>query len=174
MVVASPPKARIQVVSDTYFGTSVADPYRWMEDWGSEEARGWLDSQAAYARAMLDALPHRRALLTRITELNGALPVLSDFAVAGGRTFYLRRDPGGELARLVVRMTSSASERVLVDPNAMTGDAHASIDWHVPSWDGLWPMACPTEDQRTAPSLCWMSRLGPIGATPLARCGSAG
>ena len=136
MMVASPPKARIQVVSDTYFGTTVADPYRWMEDWGSEEARGWLDSQAAYARAVLDALPERRALLTRITELNGALPVLSDFAVAGGRTFYLRRDPGGELARLVVRMTPAASERVLVDPNAMTGDAHASIDWHVPSWDG--------------------------------------
>jgi prolyl oligopeptidase len=53
----TPPTARIDMVYDTYFGTTVADPYRWLEDWEGAEARAWLDAQAACARAFLDALP---------------------------------------------------------------------------------------------------------------------
>jgi protease II len=29
----TPPTTRIDTVYDTYFGTTAADPYRWLEDW---------------------------------------------------------------------------------------------------------------------------------------------
>jgi prolyl oligopeptidase len=131
-----PPIARVSVVRETYFGTTIDDPYRWMEDWQSEEALSWLEGQAAYAREVLDALPGREALLARITELSGASPVLSSFQVAAGRTFYLRRDPGENVPKLVLRASSGAPERVLLDPNAMPGQVHSAIDWYAPSWDG--------------------------------------
>ncbi len=33
------PIARKEIVTDTYFGTTIADPYRWMEDWKGEELK---------------------------------------------------------------------------------------------------------------------------------------
>ena len=132
----NPPAARVEVVRDTYFGVTIDDPYRWLEDWESAEARAWLDAHAAHARAVLDALPHRAALLARIATLGDASPALGDFKLAGGRSFYLRRDPGTDLARLVVRVEPGAPERVLFDPATVPGEAHTSIDWYVPSRDG--------------------------------------
>ncbi|HEY0606858.1 MAG TPA: hypothetical protein VGD58_28320, partial [Herpetosiphonaceae bacterium] len=113
---ASPtaPAARIEVVRDTYFGTTIEDPYRWMEDWTSDEARAWLAEQMAYTQQMLDALPERDALLARIGELGGTTPELTELRMAGGRYFYLRREPGADVAKLVVRLAPDASERVLV------------------------------------------------------------
>ncbi len=131
-----PPVARVEVVRETHFGTTVEDPYRWMERWQSEEAQSWLKAQASHAREVLTALPERDALLARITELGDASPALWSFRVAGGRTFYLRRDPGENLGKLVVRTAPDAAERVLLDPNTLGGDVHSAIDWYAPSWDG--------------------------------------
>src|SRR5436305_2799349 len=99
----TPPVARVEVVRDTYYGVTVEDPYRWMEDWKGEELQTWLKAQATYTKEYLEALPEREALLKRITELSGADPVLSSLQVAGGRYFYLSRDSNDYLAKLVVR-----------------------------------------------------------------------
>ncbi|HTI54097.1 MAG TPA: S9 family peptidase, partial [Verrucomicrobiae bacterium] len=85
------PVARIETVYDTHFGATVADPYRWLEDWRSDQAMAWLQAHAAHVRAYLDALPDRAGLMARIAELGDAVPELHSFKIAGGRTFYLRR-----------------------------------------------------------------------------------
>ena len=59
---SSPPVARVDMVRDTHFGTTLEDPYRWMEQEG-EELYGWLEGQAVYARSVLDVLPRRASLL---------------------------------------------------------------------------------------------------------------
>ena len=61
----TPRTARTDVVRDTYVGTTIDDPYRWIEDWTSDEAQAWLSEQAVYARKVLDALPERDTLFTR-------------------------------------------------------------------------------------------------------------
>ncbi len=131
-----PPVARIEVVQETYFGTTIDDPYRWMEDWQSDEARTWMSEQAAYARATLEGLPHRAALLSRIAELSGSMPTLHTFRIASGRSFSLRRDPGASVPVLAMRTAPAAPERVLLDPTPLPGEAQTSIDWYVPSPDG--------------------------------------
>jgi prolyl oligopeptidase len=128
--------ARIDVVRDTYFGVTLEDPYRWMEDWTSDEARAWLLEQAAAARKVLDALPERDALFARIAALGDAALDLTDVRMAGGRCFYLRREAGAALATLVVRLAPAAPERVLVDPAAIASEVHSAIDWYMPSHDG--------------------------------------
>jgi prolyl oligopeptidase len=62
------PSARRGDVIDDYFGTKVADPYRWMEDLGSSELKQWIDAENALASGYLNALPQRDALKARITE----------------------------------------------------------------------------------------------------------
>ena len=130
------PVARRDIVTETHFGITVEDPYRWMEDWKGEELQNWLKAQGAYSEAYLRALPERDALLKRITELDDISPHLSSFQVAGGRYFYLRRDPGEGVAKLVVRISLDAPEQLLFDPNTLKDEVHTSLDWYVPSQNG--------------------------------------
>lgn len=132
------PVARIDVVRDTYFGTTIEDPYRWMENWKSEEFQVWVKEQAACTQAYLDALPGRDKLLAQLTELTNAGPALSYFQVMGERVFYLRRDPGENMAKLIVRLPDGQNEqeKTLFDPNGIEGEAQTAIDWYFPSWDG--------------------------------------
>lgn len=129
------PVARVEIVRETYFGTTVEDPYRWMEDSASPEARAWLDAQAEHTRAVLDARPDRAALLARIQALSNAGPNFGDFQVAAGAVFYQRRDPSDNLPRLVVRESGSTDERTLLDPNHLSGESPVAINWYAPSWD---------------------------------------
>ncbi len=129
------PVARIDMVRDTYFGTTIEDPYRWMENWKGEEFQAWVKEQAAYTRAYLDALPGRDTLLAQLIALSNAGSVLSYFQIMGERVFYLRRDPGKNMAKLVVRLPGE-QEKTLFDPNVIEGEAQTAIDWYFPSWDG--------------------------------------
>ena len=67
---AGPSKATVREVTDTYFGTKIVDPYRWMEDAKSPETAAWMKAQADYTRAYLDRLPMRAQLLKRLEELS--------------------------------------------------------------------------------------------------------
>ena len=131
------PGARVEIVRDTYFGTTIDDPYRWMEDRHSDEFETWLRGQAVYTRAYLDALSERTHLQERIDALSNAGAMVRDLKTAGECVFYLKQEPGAELPRLVCRAVSKdEGERILFDPNALSGEAHTAIDWYYPSRDG--------------------------------------
>ena len=49
-------------VSDSSFGTTVADPYRWMEDVDSPQTTTWVKAEGDLTRAYLDAIPQRGAI----------------------------------------------------------------------------------------------------------------
>ncbi|HEY8775423.1 MAG TPA: prolyl oligopeptidase family serine peptidase [Gaiellaceae bacterium] len=135
------PAARTEVVRDTYFGVTVEDPYRWLEEIGSDEVRAWLDAQARHARSVLETLPHRAALRGRIAELPSGTPALSEFRVAAGAVFCLGQDADADVAALIVGDASAGPERVLLDPGGISGAAHSTIDWYVPSPDARY-VAC--------------------------------
>lgn len=133
----APPAAPVREVKDTYYGVTVTDPYRWMEDPKSAELSDWMKAQAGYTRRMLEARPERAALATRIKELDHAGVRVGDAQVWGDRYFYYKREAGHELAKYCVRDGLGGAERVLVDPEAMqSGSKHFAIDWAVPSPDG--------------------------------------
>jgi prolyl oligopeptidase len=131
--VTLPAVARTEVIQDVRFGTTLVDPYRWMEDSDGDEFRAWLESQAAYAEETLSALPRREALLARIIELSGAAATRTSFKLAGERVFCLRQDEVASAPVLAVRDLPDGVERVLMDPNTIVGEAKSSIDWYVPS-----------------------------------------
>src|ERR1700761_5547629 len=63
------PPTRIDDASDVYFGTRVADPYRWLENGKSPEVQKWLAAENKVARSYLDALPGRAELEKRYAQL---------------------------------------------------------------------------------------------------------
>jgi prolyl oligopeptidase len=130
------PVARVDVVKDTYFGDTVSDPYRWMENSKDPDWLPYLRGQNDHARAILDGLPARGALLKRIEELSGDMVTTGKVERAGGLTFYQQRPLGADNFKLFVR-DANGSDRVLINPTLVSGPkGHTSLDWWQPSPDG--------------------------------------
>ena len=111
-----PPAAPIHPVTEELFGTTLSDPYRWMEDQKSAETQKWMRAQAGFADAYLKRLPQRAELLKRLTEVTSASVSVSEIRQRGNRFFYLRRAPDESDDRLYVRDGLTGVERLLVDP----------------------------------------------------------
>src|ERR1700761_1857066 len=132
----APPVARVDVVKDTYFGETLSDPYRWMENAKDPDWLPYLKAQNAHTRAIIDALPQRAALLERIQRLSGDTASTARVQRAGGMTFIQQRPVGADNFKLFVR-SGKGSDRVLVDPIKMSTDkSHMSLDWWRASPDG--------------------------------------
>lgn len=131
-----PPAARRLPVSDDYYGTTVVDPYRWMEDGRNPELLSWLQAQDAYTRKVLASVPGAARLRARVSQLSSDLSVTARVDVAGTRLFFEQQPAGAQNFKLFVR-EENASVRTLVDPTTLTiDDAHVSLDWWEPSNDG--------------------------------------
>jgi prolyl oligopeptidase len=144
------PVARIAVVHDTYFGETLSDPYRWMENDKDPEWLSFLKGQNDHARAVLDSLPNRSSLLRRVQALSGDMVATGNVQRAGGLTFFTQRPVGADNYKLFVRegavrrdaasnQGSAARDRVLVDPTALSSvgtKGHVSLDWWRASPDG--------------------------------------
>ena len=61
-----PPVARVDPVTEQFFGETIVDPYRWMENSRDADWESFMRGQNTYARAVLDAIPGRRRLYNRI------------------------------------------------------------------------------------------------------------
>ncbi len=129
------PETRIDNVTSQLHGTSIVDPYRWLEDDESEEVKGWQARQTAIARRFLDAAPDRKQVLDRIAELyrvdEEGVP-----AHRGEHYFQKRRLADQDQPVLWVSRGFPGEQRVLIDPNTLSNDSTLTLDWHYPSWDG--------------------------------------
>ena len=94
------PQVRRSDHIDQYFGETVADPYRWLEDQGSNETRAFIEAQNALTRSVLNPVPLRGELLTRLTGLWGLRP--PGLALGAGRqVFSVPQQRPGEPERAV-------------------------------------------------------------------------
>lgn len=130
----APPTAPVEMVTDDYYGTTVADPYRWMESGNDPRWMPWLKAQAEHTDRIMAGLPGRNRLFAAIQALSGDQVSVGMVRKAGQSLFIMRRDRGAEDPRLYVR-TGKAAERMLVDPAKILDTAQA-LDWWVPSPDG--------------------------------------
>ncbi len=130
----SGPIARRDATVDSAFGTSIPDPYRWMEGPKNPAFAQWLQAQGARGRALLEASPALAKWRTRLTAVSAGTMVNRDQHRVADRIFFLHLE-SGQQGVLKVRL-ADGSEKVLFDPNALTGDAHASITRYTVSPDG--------------------------------------
>src|SRR6202050_5610138 len=129
------PVARVEVVKDNYFGETLSDPYRWMENDKDADWLPFLKGQNAHTRALLERIPGRARLLQRIQQLSGDAALTRLARRAGGKLFFEQRPAGADNYKLFVR--EAGIDRVLIDPTALNaGGGHLSLDWWQPSPNG--------------------------------------
>ena len=129
------PETRRDAVVDDYFGTKVADPYRWLEDDNAPDTKAWVEAQNKVTRAYLDAIPERGAIKARLTKLWN----YERFGVPfkrGGHYFYNRNDGLQNQAVLFVTESLKESGSILLDPNTLSKDGTIALSGISASEDG--------------------------------------
>ncbi|HEX4859593.1 MAG TPA: prolyl oligopeptidase family serine peptidase [Rhizomicrobium sp.] len=111
-----PPAAKVEPVTDTLFGKSIVDNYRYMEALGPDTI-SWMKAQGAYTRSVLDAIKPRAALEDRVSKFTGSFGLINGFVTYGGRDFYEERAPGSDNFDLLVH--DAKGTRKLVDVAAL-------------------------------------------------------
>jgi len=132
--VAGPPVARTVDVVDHQFGIDVPDPYRWMEGIDNAEYKTWLKAQGEWARDELAKIAGRDALLARVRELGLGASMVGGVEIKNGRTIYTTIPENAQLPKLATR--DRGTERILIDPELLDGDHHASLNAYALSPDG--------------------------------------
>jgi prolyl oligopeptidase len=133
--VAAYPAAHKGDVVDDYFGTKVADPYRWMEDLDSPDVKQWVDAENKLTFDYLEKLPLRKVFQSRITELWN-YPKATIPTREGGRYFYQKNSGLQRQSPLYVRAALDAAPSLVIDPNQLSPDGSLSLSQWAPSRDG--------------------------------------
>jgi prolyl oligopeptidase len=143
------PETPKKVVSTTYQGVTVEDPYQWLEEDNDPQVKAWSDGQDQWTRKYLDSLPDRAAIEKQLGEWYAKTSPSYFSLVSRSATGRIRRgEPGILFAMkfqppkqqpLLVTLASAddlKSERVVLDPNVLDAKGTTAIDWFVPSLDG--------------------------------------
>ena len=122
---------------DTYHGTKVADPYRWLEDdvRVSKDVAAWVEEQNKVTQAFLATIPEREAIKARMTELWNYEKFTAPFK-AGGKYFFFKNNGLQNQNVLFVQDALDAEPRLLMDPNTWTKDGTIALAGLAPSDDG--------------------------------------
>jgi prolyl oligopeptidase len=131
----TPPTTRTVPVAETLFGTTVPDPYRWLEDEKSDEVKRWMDEQDRFARGQLALLPGRDRIAARLRQMF-YVDSISAPRRRGTRFFYRRTHADKEKGIVYWRGGEAGAEHVLLDPNQWSADGSVSLGTWQPSWDG--------------------------------------
>ncbi|HJS21263.1 MAG TPA: prolyl oligopeptidase family serine peptidase [Steroidobacteraceae bacterium] len=120
---------------DSYHGTTVTDPYRWLEDLDSSRTRRWVEAQNELSQPYLESIPARPWIKQRLAQLwnyeRHGVPVRE-----GGRYFWTRNDGLQNQSVLQLADALNAPARVLLDPNILSRDATIALADFSPSPDG--------------------------------------
>ena len=120
---------------DNYHGTTIADPYRWLEDDNSAQTKEWVEAQNKVTQAYLGQIPEREHIRNRLTKLWN----YERFSVPykeGGRYFYTRNDGLQPQSVLYTMKNLSDTPRVLLDPNTLAADGTVALSGAAVSPDG--------------------------------------
>ncbi|HWZ44492.1 MAG TPA: prolyl oligopeptidase family serine peptidase [Candidatus Saccharimonadales bacterium] len=129
------PKAKVDAVVDDYHGRKVSDSYRWLEDSKSAQTQKFGDQQNAHTRKVLDGVPGREKLRTRLEQLL-TIGRVDAPRPAGPYYFYDRREGTQNQPIIYVREGLHGKDRALIDVNALAPDGTIALDWWFPSNDG--------------------------------------
>ncbi|MEH2400896.1 prolyl oligopeptidase family serine peptidase [Nostoc sp.] len=128
---------------DSYHGTLVADPYRWLEDPDSEETRTWIEAQNQVTFGYLSEIPTREKIKQRLTKLwdyeKYGIPFKEGESLQDGSTeryFYFKNDGLQNQSVLYTLKTLEDQPKVLLDANKLSEDGTVALSGLSISEDG--------------------------------------
>jgi prolyl oligopeptidase len=111
---------------DDYFGTKVADPYRWLEDDNAEEVKQWVRAENEVTFGYLSAITFREKIRARLTDIFN-YPRYSSPVRAGEYYFFYKNDGLQNQAVIYVQKGLEGVPEVFIDPNALSADGTVRV-----------------------------------------------
>jgi prolyl oligopeptidase len=106
---------------DDYFGTKVADPYRWLEDDNAADVKAWVQAENAVTFGYLGKIPFREKIKQRLTEIFNYPRYSSPFR-AGEYYFFYKNDGLQNQSVCYIQKGLDGTPEVFFDPNALSPD----------------------------------------------------
>ncbi|MBG9377869.1 S9 family peptidase [Panacibacter sp. DH6] len=110
---------------DDFFGTTVADPYRWLENDTADDTREWVVKENEVTQAYLQQIPFRDAIRKRLTVLWNYEKYSAPFK-EGGYTYFYKND-GLQNQSVLYRQKGNEQPEVFLDPNKFAADGTTSL-----------------------------------------------
>src|SRR5512140_949114 len=124
------PIARKSDQSDTYFGTTVADPYRWLENTDAPETRQWIEAENALTFQYLSSIPERTSIKEQLTRLWN-YPKYNVPTKRGKDYFFTENSGLQNQAVLYVQHGLKGERKVVLDPKTLSSDGTVALG----AWD---------------------------------------
>ncbi|MFW0736099.1 prolyl oligopeptidase family serine peptidase [Flavobacterium sp. T12S277] len=120
-----PEKAPSVPAKDTYFGITVEDKYRNLEDLKNEQTLSWLKAQADYTNNILNSIPGKQTLIDELTSINDRVTeaISGTQIMEDGTYFYQKTTPKDQVAKLYKRAGLKGKETLIFDPQTLKGEA---------------------------------------------------
>ena len=119
------PRTNKTDVSDTYFGTKINDPYRWLEDDRSAETKDWVEAENRVTQNYLSKIPFRQAIKQRLETLWNYEKFTAPFK-EGDYTYFYKND-GLQNQYVLYRQKDKAKPEIFLDPNTFSKEGTTSL-----------------------------------------------
>ena len=120
---------------DDYFGSQIADPYRWLEDDNSAATKAWVEAENKVTFGYLDRIPFRATVRERIRTLAN-YPKYSAPFQKNGDVFFYKNDGLQNQSVLYVQKGLDGKPELLLDPNTFSVDGTVRLSSFRLSRDG--------------------------------------
>ncbi len=120
---------------DTYFGTNVPDPYRWLEDDNSPETTQWVKEQNKVTFDYLNKIPYRQKIKERLEKVYNYPKYSSPFR-RGENYFFFKNNGLQNQSVAYVQKGLDGTPEMLLDPNTFSADGTSRLGAFSVSKDG--------------------------------------
>ncbi|WP_221410200.1 prolyl oligopeptidase family serine peptidase [Albibacterium bauzanense] len=110
---------------DTYFGTQVTDPYRWLEDDMAEDTKAWVIQENEVTKNYLSQIPYRNAIKNRLENLWNYEKFTAPYK-EGDFTYFSKND-GLQNQYVLYRQKGEENAKVFLDPNKFSAEGTTSL-----------------------------------------------
>jgi prolyl oligopeptidase len=121
-----PPLSKKVEVSDDYFGTRIADPFRWLEYDTAADVAEWVKSQNNYTFGYLKQIPYRDKIQKRLEKIWNYEKYSSPFK-KGDNYFFYKNNGLQNQSVLYIQKGLNGDPKVLLDPNSLSTDGTVSL-----------------------------------------------
>ena len=111
--------------TDTYFGTAVSDPYRWLEDDRAADTKAWVQAENKVTQDYLSQIPYRDSLYKRLKQLWNYEKYSAPFKE--GKYTYFYKNDGLQSQSVLWRQEGDGTPEIFLDPNKFSADGTTSL-----------------------------------------------
>ncbi len=135
IILPPPPVTETQPVTENIHGTTITDPYRWLEDAKSPATRAWIAEQMKYTEGYLSQVKIRPEIASELAKLERVetyeIPI-----ERGGNYFFKKRLADENQGSLYMRHGLHGPDERLVDATKLSADQNTSVQIEDISNDG--------------------------------------